>query len=68
MEKDVSETDRFDRLLRYVYVDDVMVNAQLVAEGYARVSTFPPDVKYAEDSHMRILRSRLPLKRSGTAA
>ena len=49
LEKDVSETDRFDRLLRYVHVDDVMVNAQLVAEGYARVSTFPPEVKYAED-------------------
>lgn len=49
LKKDISETDRFGRLLRYVYVDDVMVNAQLVAEGYARVSTFPPDVKYAED-------------------
>ena len=40
LEKDVSETDRFDRLLRYIYVVDVMVNA--LAEGYARVSTFPP--------------------------
>lgn len=48
LEKDVSETDRFGRLLRYVYVDGVMVNATLVAEGLAQVSTFPPDVKHTD--------------------
>ena len=49
LEKDVSETDRFDRLLRYVWLEDgTMVNETLVAEGYAQVSTYPPDVKYAE--------------------
>ncbi|MDA0263713.1 MAG: thermonuclease family protein [Chloroflexi bacterium] len=49
LEKDVSETDRYDRLLRYVWLEDgTMVNEMLVAEGYAQVSTFPPDVKYAE--------------------
>ncbi|MBM4434098.1 MAG: hypothetical protein FJ028_03120, partial [Chloroflexi bacterium] len=50
LEKDVSETDSFGRLLRYVYVDQfsgvVMVNAELVRLGYARVATYPPDVKY----------------------
>jgi len=48
LEKDVSETDNFGRLLRYVWLDGIMVNEELVREGYARVSTFPPDVKYAE--------------------
>ncbi len=48
LEKDVSETDRFGRLLRYVWVGDMMINAVLVAEGYARVSTFPPDVAYTD--------------------
>jgi micrococcal nuclease len=48
LEKDVSETDRFGRLLRYVWVDGQMVNALMVAEGYASAATFPPDVKYAE--------------------
>ena len=48
LERDVSETDRYDRLLRYVYVDDLMVNAVLVEEGYAQASMFPPDVKYAD--------------------
>lgn len=46
LEKDVSETDKYGRLLRYVYVGDVFVNDELVREGYARVSTYPPDVKY----------------------
>jgi len=48
LEKDVSETDRFGRLLRYVWLQDRMVNARLVEEGYATASTFPPDVRYAE--------------------
>ncbi len=52
LEKDVSETDRYGRLLRYVWVmlpwDETMVNAQLLAEGYALVATYPPDVKYVE--------------------
>lgn len=48
LEKDVSETDRFGRLLRYVYVDGRMVNATLVEEGYARAVSYPPDVKHQE--------------------
>ena len=38
----------FGRLLSDVYVDGVMVNELLVREGYAQVSTFPPDVKYVD--------------------
>ena len=49
LEKDVSETDRYGRLLRYVWTDEGMVNAILVANGYAQVATYPPDVKYQED-------------------
>ena len=48
LEKDVSETDKYGRLLRYVWVGDVMVNAELVRLGYAQVSTYPPDVRYQE--------------------
>jgi micrococcal nuclease len=48
LEKDVSETDKYGRLLRYVYVGDQMINDELVREGYAQVSTYPPDVKYQE--------------------
>lgn len=43
--KDVSETDRFGRLLRYVYLaDGRFVNAELVRQGFAQLATFPPDV------------------------
>lgn len=42
--KDVSETDRFGRLLRYVLVEDMFVNYELVAQGYANTASFPPDI------------------------
>lgn len=46
LEKDVSETDRYGRLLRYVWVGDTMINGELVRQGYAQAITYPPDVKY----------------------
>jgi micrococcal nuclease len=48
LEKDVSEMDRYGRLLRYVWVEGVMVNAEMVRLGYARSYTYPPDVKYQD--------------------
>lgn len=48
LEKDISETDRFGRLLRYIYIDNIFVNDYLVRQGYAKASTYPPDVKYSE--------------------
>lgn len=48
LEKDVSDTDKYGRLLRYIYVADKMVNEELVREGYAYSSTYPPDVKYQQ--------------------
>jgi micrococcal nuclease len=45
--KDISETDRFGRLLRYVYLEDgTFVNAELVRQGYAVIATFPPDIRH----------------------
>jgi micrococcal nuclease len=55
LEKDVSETDQYGRLLRFVWLLDSshpgqgeMVDALLVQEGYARLDTFPPDVRYKD--------------------
>jgi micrococcal nuclease len=48
LEKDVSETDRFGRLLRHVYIDGRLVSEILVQQGFAQVSTFPPDVKHQD--------------------
>jgi micrococcal nuclease len=44
LEKDVSETDRYGRLLRYVWLDGKLVNTQLVADGYAFARSYPPDI------------------------
>jgi endonuclease YncB( thermonuclease family) len=49
LEKDVSETDRYDRLLRYVYLQDgTFINAELVRAGYARAAAYPPDTRYQD--------------------
>ncbi|MCK4462900.1 MAG: thermonuclease family protein [Candidatus Omnitrophica bacterium] len=48
LEFDVELRDKYGRLLAYVYVDDIFVNAELVKEGYARVFTFPPNVKHTD--------------------
>jgi micrococcal nuclease len=48
MVKDVEETDAYGRLLRYLYIGDEMVNARLVANGYAQVFTYPPNVRHAD--------------------
>lgn len=46
LEQDVSETDQYGRLLRYVYVDDLLVNAELVRQGLAWAKVYEPDTKY----------------------
>ena len=48
LERDFSERDRYGRLLRYVYVDDIFVNAELVRQGLAEVKAYPPDIKYQD--------------------
>lgn len=48
--KDVEDTDRYGRLLRYIYLEDgTFVNWVLVAEGYARVYTWPPNIAYTTE-------------------
>ncbi len=49
LEKDVSETDKYGRLLRYVYVGDTFVNAELVKYGLAWAKAYEPDTKYQSD-------------------
>lgn len=59
LEKDVRNTDKYDRLLRYVWLEipteisneeirAKMFNAILLENGYAKLFTYPPDVKYAK--------------------
>lgn len=46
--KDIEERDRYDRLLRYVYIGDEMANARLVVNGYAAAYTYPPNVRHSD--------------------
>jgi len=60
LQKDTSDRDQYDRLLRYVWLelpndpenyDEVaakMLNARLVAAGHAEAKRYPPDTHYAE--------------------
>lgn len=43
MYRDVSDTDKYGRLLRYVFVGDVFVNYELVKQGAAKALTIEPD-------------------------
>lgn len=54
LERDVSDADRFGRLLRYVWLDVgggevYLLNEAIARSGYGQLSTFPPDVKYVEE-------------------
>jgi micrococcal nuclease len=50
LEKDTSDTDKYDRLLRHVWVKDgaawLLVDEELVRLGLAEAKTYPPDTKY----------------------
>lgn len=53
LQKDVSETDKYKRLLRYIFLPlpdgrILFVNDYMVREGFAKVLTYPPDVKFNE--------------------
>lgn len=48
LEFDVQERDKYGRLLAYVYLDGIMFNETLLAEGHAMVATYPPNVKYVD--------------------
>lgn len=48
LEPDVSEVDKYGRLLRYVYVDDIFVNAELVRRGLAYAQAYPPDTRHQD--------------------
>lgn len=52
LEFDVEPEDRFGRTLAYVWKSGKLFNRNMVAKGYALVSTFPPNVKY-EDRFVR---------------
>jgi micrococcal nuclease len=48
LEFDVEHTDRYGRTLAYVWIDGRLFNEVLVRQGFASVSTYPPNVTYVD--------------------
>jgi micrococcal nuclease len=46
--EDAENTDAYDRLLRYVYLGQEMMNARLVVNGYAHAYTYPPNIRHSD--------------------
>ncbi|TFE02918.1 thermonuclease family protein [Jeotgalibacillus salarius] len=49
LELDVSERDRYGRLLAYVWHNEEMFNEKILAAGLARVSVYPPNTRYVDE-------------------
>jgi micrococcal nuclease len=49
LEFDERRRDKYGRLLAYVYVDSLLVNAELIRQGYAQVSTYRENQRYHEE-------------------
>lgn len=65
LETDISKTDQYDRLLRYVWFDipsessdlektTKLFNGMLLTSGHAEIATYKPDTKYL-DYYNRLL-------------
>jgi micrococcal nuclease len=48
LQKGRRDRDEYNRLLRYVYIDGVFVNAELVAQGFAKAYIFDTDEWYSQ--------------------
>ena len=48
VEADVEDRDQFDRALRYVWVDGLLLNWAMVRTGHAVLLTYPPNVQYVD--------------------
>jgi micrococcal nuclease len=49
LEFDAQRRDKYGRLLAYVYVNSLFVNAELIRQGYAQVSTYKENQRYHEE-------------------
>ncbi len=69
--KDISETDRYGRLLRFVFVGNMLVNYELVREGHAKATPYKPDISCEGlfyDAQLQAQQARLGLWSVGSAS
>ena len=48
LEKDITHKDKYNRLLRYIWLDNVSINLELIKQGFAYSYSYPPDIKYQD--------------------
>lgn len=48
LERDVTDRDRYARLLRYAYLGDIFINEKIVREGYGESVAYKPDTAKQE--------------------
>ena len=48
LEKDTINRDKYNRLLRYIWLGDTLINQTLVEQGFAKSYSYPPDIKYQD--------------------
>ena len=63
LEKDLSNRDKYGRLLRFVYVEDesgreIFVNDYLARQGFARLLSIPPDLKFEKQFNAAVEEAR----------
>ena len=64
LEKDISETDKYGRLLRYAKINNILVNDYMIREGFAEAWAYGSDIKYREkfaESHNYAQNNKLGL-------
>jgi len=49
LELDIQQRDKYGRILAYVYLEDKMFNKEILNAGYAKLATYPPNVKYEKE-------------------
>lgn len=60
LEYDVERRDKYDRILAYVYLPDgTMLNEKIIANGYAKLMTIPPNVHYVQRFEEALRRARV---------
>jgi micrococcal nuclease len=59
LEFDAERKDNSDRLLAYVWLDNRLINAQMIAEGYVLADSLPPNVKYEKEFELNQHKARL---------
>jgi micrococcal nuclease len=62
LEFDERRRDQYGRLLAYVYVGNLFVNAELIRQGYAQVSTYRENQRH-HDEFIRLQKSAIDARR-----